>query len=401
MERLKIEYVSIDSLKEYKNNAKIHTSEQIEQIKKSIQEFGMNDPIAIWKENEIIEGHGRLIACRELGIEDVPVIRLDSLTDEQRKAYMNIHNQLTMNTGFNFEILTKELDSIESIDMSQFGFDVDKDWFELRERYEGKQEGNEEYNEFLEKFEIKKTTDDCFTPDEIYDVVASYVENKYKLNRKNFVRPFYPNGDYQSEKYKETDVVVDNPPFSILAEIQRFYTEKGIKYFLFCPALVGMSKTQVECATIIVTTARVTYENGAEVSTNFTTNLEDKYIARTDGALRKEIEETDSRIRNERRVELPKYEYPVDVLTLAMMGTYAKYDVEMGIEKNQAIRITKLDAQEKDGNAIFGGGLLLGEKARIEHEKARIEAERNKPRIVYQLSEREKSLCKSIGAQNG
>ena len=121
---LKIEYVKTEDVKPYKNNAKIHTQEQIEQIKESIREFGMNDPIAVWKDDEVIEGHGRLIACIELGLDEVPVIRLDSLTDEQRRAYMNVHNQLTMNTGFNFELLTKELESIESIDMSQFGFDT-------------------------------------------------------------------------------------------------------------------------------------------------------------------------------------------------------------------------------------------------------------------------------------
>ena len=74
---LKIEYMKTKDLKPYANNAKIHTAEQIEQIKNSIKEFGMNDPIAIWKNNEIIEGHGRLIACSELGIDEVPVIRLD------------------------------------------------------------------------------------------------------------------------------------------------------------------------------------------------------------------------------------------------------------------------------------------------------------------------------------
>lgn len=121
--KLKVEYMSTDALKPYANNAKIHTAEQIEQIKKSIQEFGMNDPIAIWKNNEIIEGHGRLIACSELGIEQVPVIRLDELTDEQRKAYMLVHNQLTMNTGFDNGVLDIELEGIHEIDMSEYGFD--------------------------------------------------------------------------------------------------------------------------------------------------------------------------------------------------------------------------------------------------------------------------------------
>ena len=120
--KLKVDYIPIEQLKPYEKNAKIHTPEQIEQIKKSIQEFGMNDPIGIWGEdNLIIEGHGRLQACKELGMKEVPVIRLDDLTDEQRRAYTLVHNQTTMNTGFNMVILDEELDNID-IDMSELGF---------------------------------------------------------------------------------------------------------------------------------------------------------------------------------------------------------------------------------------------------------------------------------------
>lgn len=120
--RLIIEYMPIDDLKPYENNAKIHTREQIEQIKASIQEFGMNDPVAIWKDNIIIEGHGRLIACKELGFAELPVIRLDGLTDDERKAYTLVHNKLTMNTDFNIDLLNEELEAIE-IDMTEFGFE--------------------------------------------------------------------------------------------------------------------------------------------------------------------------------------------------------------------------------------------------------------------------------------
>lgn len=121
--RLKIEYIPIDDLTPYENNAKIHTQEQIKQIMASIEEFGMNDPIAIWKDNIIIEGHGRLLACQSLGIDEVPIIRLDDLTDDERKAYTLIHNKLTMNTDFDIDILNDELENIE-IDMTEFGFDL-------------------------------------------------------------------------------------------------------------------------------------------------------------------------------------------------------------------------------------------------------------------------------------
>ena len=124
MDKLKIEYVDINTIKPYKNNAKEHPEEQIKQIKKSIEQFGMDDPIGIWKD-EIVEGHGRLIACKELGYKEVPIIRLDHLSDEERKAYTLAHNKLTMNSDFDIDILNSELDDIIKIDMSDFGFNLD------------------------------------------------------------------------------------------------------------------------------------------------------------------------------------------------------------------------------------------------------------------------------------
>ena len=122
---LQIELVPITSIRPYENNAKIHTEEQIQQIKKSILEFGNNDPIAIDANGVIIEGHGRLMALQELGYTEVEVIRLGHLTEEQRKAYTLIHNKLTMNTGFDLDILATELQAIENINMKDYDFDLD------------------------------------------------------------------------------------------------------------------------------------------------------------------------------------------------------------------------------------------------------------------------------------
>ena len=123
--KLKIEYVPIDSIKPYAGNAKLHPQEQIDQIKRSIELMGFDDPIAVWKNGEIIEGHGRLIAAQQLEMKTVPIIRLDDLTDEQRRAYALIHNKLTMNTGFDVEMLNLELAEIETIDMEAFNFLID------------------------------------------------------------------------------------------------------------------------------------------------------------------------------------------------------------------------------------------------------------------------------------
>ena len=152
---LKIEYVPIGDIKPYAGNAKLHPAEQIEQIKKSIEKFGMNDPIAVWKD-EIVEGHGRLIACTELGIDTVPIIRLDGLTDKQRKAYALAHNKLTMNSGFDFALLSEELKGLEEFDMGDFGFgdfelgnfdeDFEPDAFDKEIEAEYGEEGLVSYN---------------------------------------------------------------------------------------------------------------------------------------------------------------------------------------------------------------------------------------------------------------
>ena len=135
MERLTIEYVDINSVKPYKGNAKLHPREQIEQIKESIDKFGMDDPIGIWKD-EIVEGHGRLIACQELGYTEIPIIRLDHLTDEERRAYTLAHNKLTMNSDFDLDILNDELMKFETIDMGKFGFDISSNIDDLEDLIE-------------------------------------------------------------------------------------------------------------------------------------------------------------------------------------------------------------------------------------------------------------------------
>ena len=113
----------LDQLKPYEKNAKRHTDEQIQHIINSIERFGMNDPIGIWGEkNVIVEGHGRYFALKKMGVKEVDCIRLDHLSDEERKAYTLVHNQATLETPFDDDLLKIELDGIFDIDMSEFGF---------------------------------------------------------------------------------------------------------------------------------------------------------------------------------------------------------------------------------------------------------------------------------------
>lgn len=126
MAELEVKVVPVSRLTPYANNAKLHPHWQIDQIAESIEQFGNCDPIAVWTnedgEYEIVEGHGRLMALQMLGVAEAPVIFLDHLTDEQRRAYALAHNQLTMNSDFDFELLQNELDMVCEIDMTDFGF---------------------------------------------------------------------------------------------------------------------------------------------------------------------------------------------------------------------------------------------------------------------------------------
>lgn len=128
MPELKVETVATDMLLEYRNNAKLHPSEQVDQIASSIEEFGFNSPILAWHnddgEPEIVAGHGRLMAAKKLGLTQLPVVFLDHMSEEQRRAYMLVDNQLTMNSGFDLDILSIELGEITNIDMSQYDFDI-------------------------------------------------------------------------------------------------------------------------------------------------------------------------------------------------------------------------------------------------------------------------------------
>ena len=126
MPELTIEEVPTEELVPYARNAKIHTAEQVDQIANSIAEFGFNDPVGVWDSPEgleIVEGHGRVMAAKKLGLASVPVVRLNHLNDEQRRAYMLAHNQLTMNTGWNMNALDEELGELEGMDA--FGFETD------------------------------------------------------------------------------------------------------------------------------------------------------------------------------------------------------------------------------------------------------------------------------------
>lgn len=126
MPELEVREMAVADLVPYANNAKRHPKEQIDQIAESISEFGNCDPIAVWHnengEAEIVEGHGRVMALKQLGIDTAPVICLDHLTDEQRRIYTHVHNQTTINSGFDEQALIEDMDNLNA-DWEALGFE--------------------------------------------------------------------------------------------------------------------------------------------------------------------------------------------------------------------------------------------------------------------------------------
>ena len=256
----------------------------------------------------------------------------------------------------------------------------------------------ENYEEFVEKFKPKKTTDDCYTPPLVYDAVAEWVAKEYGLNPENFVRPFYPGGDYEHFDY-DSKIVVDNPPFSILSKIIDFYISHGVHFFLFAPSLLLFSVLRNRDCTALIVDNKVTYANGAVVNTSFITNLEPKDLRfRTCPTLYTAVKNAVDKIKAKTVKKLPKYYLPLFVAQSARLIPYSRYGIEYSVKKSESVFISRLDSQIESKKAIFGGGYLVSERCAAEREKAeREKAKREK--AEREKAEREKDIVKNLGRE--
>ena len=254
----------------------------------------------------------------------------------------------------------------------------------------------ETYEEFVDKFKPKKTTDDCYTPPNIYDALLAWVKKEYGLAGETpILRPFRPGGDYEAADYPADGVVVDNPPFSILLQIIRFYSAHGVRYFLFAPSLTVFSCIVGNTACAIIADAAITYENGAVVRTAFVTNLDDA-AARAVPELASILKKAEEENRREKRRELPKYTYPDEVLMATNLQRFAKYGIDYRVSRADCVHIRALDAQRPAGKTLYGAGLLLSEKAAAEKAAAEKAAAEKAAAHVWQLSERERAIIDAM-----
>lgn len=273
--------------------------------------------------------------------------------------------------------------------------EIEKKMREFREKLDSGEirEEDEEYQAFLEKFQAKKTTDDCFTPDVVYTAVAEWVATKYGIKRKDMVRPFYPGGDYQKETYPKGAVVVDNPPFSILSQILTFYKENGIKFFLFAPTLTLFSSfSSSSSAVALPCGVAITYENGASVNTSFLTNLESASIRlRSEPSLYRAVKKANDENLREMRKEQPKYSYDHHIITAPFIGALSRLGIEFSVPVSESEPIGQLEVQKASGKSIYGKGYIVSDRVFAEREKAeREKAER------WELSEKELAIVRRL-----
>ncbi|WP_373834375.1 chromosome partitioning protein ParB [Bacteroides heparinolyticus] len=241
------------------------------------------------------------------------------------------------------------------------------------------------YESFIDKFKPKLTTDDCYTPPEVYDEVLHFVKAIPCAQNRPIVRPFFPGGDYENFGYPENCIVVDNPPFSIYAKIVRFYLEKNIDFFLFAPTLTQAVYGADVC--YVVTASEVVFHNGAKISISFTTTLIDDYRIVTEPALAKRIEAAQ---KTTEKKNAAKYKFHQNVMTIARLHKSVTKGMDLRIKAEDCRYIRKLD----NGHKFFGMGFLLSDSAAA--EKAAAEKAAEKGIINIQLSPRELEIIREM-----
>lgn len=240
-----------------------------------------------------------------------------------------------------------------------------------------------DYDSFIDKFKRKLTTDDCYTPTAVYDCVVDYVRRKCHIDGLEIIRPFYPDMDYRDVLYYDDQVVIDNPPFSIISQIARFYVGNNVKFFLFAPHLTLFS-ADIDCTKLVVG-ASIIYKNGANVKTSFLSNLFDDIAIIADHEFYEELES----INKVNKPILPKYKYPSNVATVSNIHKLVTRGVSLSFHKNDVYFCRQLDCQKKRNKAMFGSGYLLSEKAAAEKAAA-------EEIIVWELSDREREIIKTL-----
>ena len=218
--------------------------------------------------------------------------------------------------------------------------------------------------------------------------MMSYLE-RYPLPRRHYRSIYVPVSEYAA---CFTVQYTGNKQFNF---IFLSFQSQGIKFFLFAPGLTIIGLTRH--ANIICVGYTATYENGAKVNTSFVTNMTDNLIE-SSSKLYKRLENADKEnLRKIKKKQLPKYTYPDNILTACRMNTLSRYGVDFAIKRENGYFMRDLDSQRKFKKGIFGCGYLISGKKAAELKAAELKAaELKAAEHVWELSEREKEIIKTL-----
>ncbi len=252
-----------------------------------------------------------------------------------------------------------------------------------------------DYESFVAKFTDRpKTTDDCYTPRDVYEAVVHYVSSITDMSGKVILRPFYPGGDYRNAEYPENGIVIDNPPFSMFTKIVKFYTATDIPFFLFGPGLTISSACKY-CTAVVINEA-VTFENGASIRLNFASNLYGDTMIMTAPTLGRMIARCPSQ---KPKKPLPSFEYPSEVLSVSDMQSIARNGIEFSVSRDECRIIKDLDLHPKKGG-LFGDHLLISTEKAKEKETAKNQRPTGKKSSTsIPLSERERKIIQTLNTK--
>ena len=224
-------------------------------------------------------------------------------------------------------------------------------------------------------------------PPDVYDAVLAYVKSIYPMEGKEILRPFFPGGDYEHAEYPDNGVVVDNPPFSMFTKICGFYSERKIPFFLFGPGLTIFSC--LKYCSVVVVAPQIEFSNGAKVKCNFATNLIGDVLVTIAPELSRAIAVCPSQTQ---KVNLPKYRYPEELLSVSDLQTMAKGDEAFSIRRGEAKLICNLDLHPKK-SGLFGNHLLISKAAAVKAAAVKAAAVNAIPIL---LSEREQTIVDGL-----
>lgn len=336
----------------------------------------------------ILGGNMRAEALRKMGETTAPCVIYRGLTAEKMREIV-----IKDNGSFgewDFDALANAWDDLP---LKDWGVEAPADWTKAGLSTKGR-EGDEGYDEWREKFETKLTTDDCYTPPPVFDALQEWVDRRLTpLAGRKIVRPFFPGGDYEHHDYPSGCIVIDNPPFSIYAQVVRFYLEHGIDFVLFGQSMtVRVTGADV---TYIIAGACIEFENKASINISFVTNIApngERIIISPE--LRKALEKASDDYHHAGAVDLPKYKMPQELWTPATLKKIAKGDADVSFLKSELAEVRQVSALAALGKSLYGGGWLFSAAAAAAAAAAAIEAEKL---IPLELSPEEQAIVASLG----